>query len=107
MASVNLDRPRAIKWTHRADARLGSLERPPLLRDLAHKNPRKAFYALLAFVWASLEDSSDFPDPESLAQHLGPDDKQFDAWNGLKAALEDGGIIETQKKSPTEMTSTG
>lgn len=98
--TVTLDQPRPIRWTNRSDHRLGSLERPPALADLAHKNPRKGFYALCAFVWAALEGRDHgFADPEDVAEHLGEPAAQAAAWESLKAALEEAGVIAAEKKS--------
>lgn len=102
---VNLDRPRSLRWSHRADARLGSLERPPLLSDLAHKNARKGFYALCAFVWAALETRDGVADPEEVAAYIGEPVAQAAAWNALRAALEDAGVIAAEKKSDSPATS--
>lgn len=97
---VTLDKPREIKWTHRADARLGSLDRPPILRDLAHKNPRRGYYAMLAFLWAALVERHDFAEPDVLADYLGTTEQQTKAFESLRLALVEAGIIEdTQKKT--------
>jgi len=104
--TVTLDRPRAIRWTHRADARLGSLERPPQLVDLAHKNARRGFYALCAFVWAALEGRDHgFSEPEELAVHIGEPEAQAAAWQALRSALADAGVIAAEKKSDSPETS--
>jgi hypothetical protein len=100
--TVTLDKQREIRWTHRADARLGSLERAPVLRDLVHKNPRRAYYALLAFLWAGLVERHDFTEPEALADHVHSDDQQRAAFTALHAALVAGGVIEDQKKTTSE-----
>ena len=103
--TVNLDRPRSLRWSHRADMRLGSLERPPLLSDLAHKNARKGFYALCVFVWAALETRDGMADPEEVAQYIGEPVAQTAAWNALRAALEDAGVIAAEKKRDSPATS--
>lgn len=97
---VTLDRPREIRWTHRADARLGSLDRPPELRDIVSRNSRKAFFALCAFVWSALVDrETPFAEPTDLADHLGSVDAQNAAWEALRRALVEGGIIAEKKTS--------
>lgn len=104
--TVTLDRPRPIRWTNKSDHRIGSLDRPPALADLAHKNARKGFYALCAFVWASLEGRDHgFADPEELAEYLGKPEAQAAAWDALKAALQEAGVISTEKKSASPETS--
>lgn len=107
--TVTLDRPRPIRWTNRSDHRIGSLDRPPALADLAHKNARKGFYALCAFVWASLEGRDHgFAEPEDLAEYLGKPEAQAAAWDALKAALQDAGVISSEKKSaPPETSGSG
>lgn len=98
---VTLDKPREIRWTHRADARLGSLERAPGLRDLVHRNPHRGYYALLAFVWASLVEKHEFAEPEALADfiHSDSETQQHEAFKALRLALIAGGVIEDQKKT--------
>jgi hypothetical protein len=106
---VTLDRPRAIRWTHRAEARIGSLERPVTLRDIAHRNPRRAYYALLCHVWAALTEPHDFAQPEDIGAHLLPTDdaQMLAAFTALRAALVEGGVIEAEKKSTPNVTQTG
>ena len=66
---VSLDEPRPIKWTFGAQARLGSLPRPPELSDLA--KPRKSYSALCSFLWASLtQRNHPFDSPEDLAERI-------------------------------------
>ncbi len=65
--TVELDRKRKIAWDNRAQYRLGSLARPPRPQDFA--NPRKAFSALCAFLWAMVE-GDDFAAPEDIAPHV-------------------------------------
>lgn len=73
---VELDSPRAIRWTFGAEARLGSLPRPPQLQDLSHSNPRKRYFTLCAVVWASLDPKDNpFETPEDLAEVLDTDAK--------------------------------
>lgn len=47
-AFLQLDRVREIKWSMRAEARLGRLASPPALHDIASKNAHRGFYALCA-----------------------------------------------------------
>jgi len=101
---INLDRPRAIRWTHRADARLGSLERPVVLRDVVSKNPSRAFYALLCYVWAALVDRHEFAQPEDIAELLGTAEKQTEAFTNLHRALVEAGVLEGEKKTSEPVT---
>lgn len=104
--TVTLDRPRAIKWTRGADARLGSLDRPPSLSDLSHRNGRKAFYALAACLWAALvERDAKLPDPEAVADHLATDEAQAAAFEALLGAFRAAGVIEQKKTTAAASTS--
>ncbi len=67
---VQLDRLRPLRWSYGAQARLGSLPRPPEFADLTR--PRKSFYALAAFLWAALVERGAFEGPEDLAECLTP-----------------------------------
>jgi hypothetical protein len=97
---VSLDKPRAIRWTHRAEFTLGSITRPPTYTDLAHSNPHRAFYALCVFVWAALvEQEHPFAAPSDLAPHLESVESQQKAFAALVQALRDAGVLE-QKKTP-------
>jgi hypothetical protein len=67
--TVTLDRERRIAWSNRAIYRLGSLARPPSLRDLT--DGRKVVSATMAFIWAMLVDGAeDFASPEEVAEHV-------------------------------------
>ena len=69
--TLTLDRERELRWTMRAEAKLGRLPDPPPLQDIASRNPRRGYFALLAYLWAAVEDpAGDFPQPEDLADHL-------------------------------------
>lgn len=105
--TVTLDRPRAIRWTHRAESRIGSLERPVVLRDLVHKNPRRGYYALLSHVWAALVEPHEFAQPEDLSVHLNTQQQQTEAFAALRDALIEAGIIEAEKKSTPSETLNG
>ncbi len=67
---IELDKPRAIAFTQRAQYRMGSLERPAALGDL--RNPKKSYAALCAWLWACLTPAhvADFPGPEDVAEHV-------------------------------------
>lgn len=102
--TVQLDKPRAIRWTNRAEARLGSLERPPSFRDIASKNSRRAFYALLSHLWAALEDRDAFAEPEALADHLVTAEAQAEAVSALIRAFVEGGVMAEKKTSAPDAT---
>lgn len=96
--SLTLDRPRALKWSHRADARLGSLAKPPDFGDLVHTNRRRAFYALAAHVWAALVDrDTPFADYEDVAERLITPEQQGAAFEALLSALIEAGIVAEKK----------
>lgn len=96
MHTVNLDHDRELKWTLRAQARLSSLVRPPSIADL--RKPRRGFYALLAFVWASLVDVEAFASPEDLAEYFGTAEKQIAGMKALFEAVNEGsGKLSEQK----------
>lgn len=99
--TLTLDRPRALKWSHRADARLGSLAKPPDFGDLVHTNRRRAFYALAAHVWAALVDrDTPFADYEDIAERLTTPEQQGAAFEALLAALIEAGIVAEKKTKP-------
>ncbi len=104
LITVTLDRPRTIRWTNRAEARLGSLDRPPEFRDLAHKSGHKAFYALCAFVWAALVER-DLSDWEQVAESLGTPEAKDAAFKALYDSLLAAGVFEQKKKNEPSMTS--
>lgn len=95
---VQLDKPRAIRWTNRADARLGMLDRPPELRDIFSKNPRKGLYVLSACIWAALVDR-DITDWEVIADHLQTAEAQTAALDALCRSLVEAGVLVGQKKT--------
>ena len=68
---VQLSHPYALRWSYGAQARLGSLPRPPVFADLSR--PRKSFYALSAYLWASMVDRNVFEGPEDVAEELTQD----------------------------------
>ena len=63
MTTLSLDINRELRWTMRAEFRLGSLPTPPSFSDLASKNTRKAFHALCCMVWACVVSDSAFAGP--------------------------------------------
>lgn len=92
---VQLDKPRVIRWSYGAQARLGSLPRPPEFTDLTR--PRKSFYALAAFLWAAMTDRAAFEGPEDVAEVLTPD--------RVPGALKSLADAVTQANPSTEETS--
>jgi hypothetical protein len=88
---VTLDVPRVIRWSFGAEARLGSLPRPPQLSDFG--NNRKAFFALCGFIWAALDpESNPYERPDQLAEFLSEPEKVreassafFKAWKAAQA----------------------
>jgi hypothetical protein len=86
---IILDRPDyayELRWCDRAAARLSSLDRPPLFKDLG--SSRKGFYALCAFIWAAITDRNHrFIEPEDLAQYLSTDAQQSAAVAAINAML--------------------
>jgi hypothetical protein len=70
--TVALDRPRQIAFTNLALFRMGSLPAPFDFEDI--DKPRKAYSALVAWLWACLvpSDAKDFVAPGDLAQHVKP-----------------------------------
>lgn len=96
--SIKLDRVYEIKWTHRAEARLSSLERPPLFADM-HK-PRKGFYAMCAFIWAAIvERGHRFVDPEEVAEFLVTEEQIATAVDAVGAMIEEAFPPDPEKKS--------
>jgi len=96
--TVQLDRPRTIKWTNRAAARNSSLPRPVLFSQM--HNPRRRFYVLLALVWCSLVDKDHpFEAPEDLAEHLHTEDQQVEALKAVNRMITD---AFPDDKRPTE-----
>ena len=69
-SKLTLDKERTIVYDNRAEFRMGSLDRPFELSDL--RTRRKAWAALVAWVWACLSeaDAPDFPSPEKVAPFL-------------------------------------
>lgn len=86
--TIQLDRPRAIRWTNRAAARNSSLPRPVLFSQM--HNPRRRFYVLLALVWCALVDKDHpFEAPEDLAEYLHTDNQQVEALKAVNRMITD------------------
>lgn len=84
--TIALDRPREIKWSQRAKARLSSLKQTVRFEDLAHE--RRGFYALCTFLWAALIDRDHpFDAPEDMAEFLITEAQQVAAFDAFKAIL--------------------
>lgn len=95
---VKLDEPRPIRWTFGAQARLGSLARPPELSDLAR--PRKSYSALCAFVWASLvQKNHPFESPEDVAEFITTVDQKDAATSAFLDAFKAGNSSAAKKAS--------
>jgi len=79
----------------RSDFKIGSLEKPPNLADIAAPDSRVAFHALCCFIWATIEDrGQDFATPEDVADYLETPEQQAAGLNALRDALEEAGIIK-------------
>jgi hypothetical protein len=97
---VVLDKPRALRWTHRAEFKLGSLERPPTYVDLAQDNPHRQFYALCVFVWAALTDRDHpFVTADDIAPYLEKIEAQSAAFKAVVESLRAAGILAQKKTS--------
>lgn len=93
---VQLDRPREVRWTKRAEARNASLPRPVLFAHLARG--RNRLYALCAIVWSALVDRDhEFESPEDLAEFLSNEEQQLAALRAITLMIED---AFPEKKSP-------
>ncbi len=95
-----LDREREIKWTMASSAKLGRLAEPPPLEDIAHRNAHRAFFALLAYLWAAVEDpDGDFAQPEMLAEYFKSAEAQAKGFAVLISALRQAGVMKAEKKT--------
>lgn len=103
---IQLDRERRIAFTNGARFRLGTAPTPFNFEDL--RNSRKAYAALVTWVWACLvpEDAKDFPTPEALAEHITLE-RQGETLGALIKAIEAAADTEknghgsTPKPSPS------
>jgi len=94
--TVQLDRPRPIRWTNRAKARNSSLVRPGEFTALA--KPRRALYAMCAILWAALVDREHpFEAPEDLAEYLETEAQQLAALEAIGSMVKQ---AFPEKKSP-------
>jgi hypothetical protein len=99
--TVTLDRPREVRWTMRAQARMASLARPVTFASVARK--KNALYAVLALIWASLVDRDhEFDAPEDLAEFFKTDEQQSNAIKVLLAVAQE---AFPEKKSPPNESS--
>ncbi len=99
--TIQLDRPRAIRWTRRARARNASLARPVSFGGLTKGKNR--LYVVCALLWAALVDRDhDFEAPEDLAEYLETDEQQIAAFKALKDMADE---AFPEKKSPGSSSS--
>lgn len=96
---VTLDRPRAVRWTHRARALNSSLARPVEFEDLGDR--KRGLYALCAIIWASLE-ARDHPwtAPEDLAEYFDTAAKQVGGFKVVRQLIDDAYPPAEDKKKP-------
>jgi hypothetical protein len=79
---VQLDRPREIKWTPRAQLRNASLDRPVSERMSFRRANRP--YVLAASIWAALVDrDAPWEDPTELGEYLVTPEQQLAAWRAV------------------------
>ena len=57
-----------VRFDNRARYRMASLDRPYDLTDLG--NPKKAFGALCAWLWACMYEKHGYETPEDLSEHI-------------------------------------
>lgn len=94
--TLQLDKPRTLKWAARARMRMASLDKPAEPRELG--NPKKLAYALAAHVWAALtDDDAPFADPFALAPYLESTEQQIAALKAIGEILEE--AYPTKKKA--------
>lgn len=83
-----------LTWDNGASARLQSLKNgTPPPKDF--KNPRKAFFAVCAWVWAMLpkEERRKYEDPDEVAEDVQLD-KMSDYVDAMNAAIEEANPAE-------------
>lgn len=105
IVTVELDRPRQISWSQRAQYRLGTL--PVCPRAFDFSEPQRSYATLVAYLWAMLSpaDSKDFAAPEDLAEHVTAERLPAlmtgltDAINGATKTTEKNGNGSTRKPS--------
>lgn len=98
--TLTLDREREILWTTVSSPKLGRLEDPPPLHDIFHRNPHRAFFAFLAWLWAAVEDpGQDFARPEALADYFQTPAQQAAGFAALIQALRQAGVLKPEKKT--------
>jgi hypothetical protein len=91
-----------LRWTKRAEARNSSLPRPISWADLARR--KRSYYALLAVVWAALNDRDrEFEAPEDLAEFIATEDQQVAAMKAIRAMLAE--AYPEKKTEPQPNTS--
>ncbi len=101
MPSIRLDIDRPLKWTMRAQCRIGALPAPPTFSDLGSRNRNTVFYALCAHVWACM-DVERFAKPEDIAEYFDTPEKQLDAIKAFYDALIEAGILKPKNgQAPT------
>lgn len=106
---VTLDRPRFIRWTPRADARLSSFGANVDDTILSMKDRHKILYALCLLLWCACTDREEFPykEPVDVADNLATVKAQHDAMTAVRAMLQEAGVLKESKKksSPAEKPS--
>ena len=107
MATIQLDTERSLKWTMRAEFKLGRLPNPPSIGDIGSKNRRKAFYALCCHLWASLEGEHPFNEPEEIAEHLATPEAQLAGIKAFHETLTDSGVLKKKVVAPSDGSTRG
>lgn len=98
--TLPLDREREVLWSTVSSPKLGRLEDPPPLEHIFHRNPHRAFFAFLAWLWAAVDDpEQDFGKPEDLAQFFQKPEQQAAGFAALLQALRQAGVLKPEKKT--------
>lgn len=93
---VQLDRPREVRWTKRAEARNASLPHPVRFAGLARG--RNRLYVLCAIIWSALVDRDhEFEAPEDIAEFFSTEQQQLDGLAAITRMIEE---AFPEKKSP-------
>lgn len=85
----------ALKFGPLAQIRVGSVDNPPGLDDIA--KPRKARFALSVWVWACMERNDRFRSYEDLAEHLDTPEQIEAAARALSECLKES-VPSAEKK---------
>lgn len=91
-----LDKERTLIYNNRAEYRMGTLERPFAVQDLRVK--RRAWAALVAWVWACLSerDALDLTTPEAVALLLDKPETINDALGKFLDTYNAGQVTESK-----------